>query len=132
MKFYRKLDGAVFGGVLSGISTEYNIGLLFLRIVILLLFFISAGVIGLIYIILWTATPAIDSDITIKEEIVSKLENLTILKNNKKNGFILGGILIIIGLLIFFNFVLPLYIVTNVILPIALVGIGVLFILKNK
>lgn len=128
MKFYRKLDGAVFGGVLSGISTEYNIGLLFLRIVILLLFFISAGVIGLIYIILWTATPAIDSDITIKEEIVSKLENLTILKNNKKNGFILGGILIIIGLLIFFNFVLPLYIVTNVILPIALVGIGVLFI----
>ena len=41
MKFYRKLDGAVFGGVLSGISAEYNIDLLLLRIVTLLLFFIS-------------------------------------------------------------------------------------------
>ena len=42
MKFYRKLDGAVFGGILSGISAEYNIDLLLLRIVTLLLFFISA------------------------------------------------------------------------------------------
>ena len=132
MKFYRKLDGAVFGGVLSGVSAEYNIDLLLLRIVTLLLFFISAGLIGLIYIILWTVLPAVDSDTTIKEEIVNKLESLTILKDNKKNGLILGGILIVIGLLIFLNFVLPLDIIIKVILPVILVGIGILFILKNK
>lgn len=132
MKFYRKLDKSVFGGVLSGISEEYNIDLLLLRAVTLLLFFISAGLIGLIYIILWTVLPAIDSNTTIKEEILNKLENLELLKDNKRNGLFIGGILVIIGVLIFLNYILPIDIITKVLLPIALVGIGVFFIFKNR
>lgn len=132
MKFYRKLDNGVFGGVISGLSEELKIDLTLLRAIALLLFFISAGVVGLIYIILWVVLPAADSDTGIKEEVVNKVNSIDLFKDNKKSYLILGGIFILIGVLILFNFVFPMKIITNLLIPAAIIGIGVYFILKYK
>ena len=78
MKFYRKLENSVFGGVLSGLSQELNFDLFLLRLITLFLFFISAGLIGIIYLVLWIVLPAVDSKTTIKEELLDKF------KKNKK------------------------------------------------
>lgn len=101
MKLYRKLDNAVIGGVLSGISDEYGIDLRLLRIITLLLLFISVGIVGLVYIVLWAVLPAKDSDSNIKDEVQDIVRGINIKKGNKQSILIIGILLIVVGLLLF-------------------------------
>lgn len=132
MKLYRKLDNAVIGGVLSGISDEYGIDLRLLRIITLLLLFISVGIVGLVYIVLWAVLPAKDSDSNIKDEVQDIVRGINIKKGNKQSILIIGILLIVVGLLLFFNYIIPIDVVLKIVIPIALIGVGIYFIVKSN
>ena len=133
MKFYRKTQGAVLGGVCLGISEELNIDPMIIRLIAIAALIMSSGIVGLIYIILWAVLPAVDSNTNIKEEVMDKLEKHSYLKDKIKNPNAIGIILVVIGLLIFIDVLLPLDLIMKFIFPLALVGVGVyLLVINNK
>ena len=57
-KLYRNIDGAVFGGVLSGMAHFFGINPLWTRLIFIVLLFLTAFMpMALIYIILWVVVP---------------------------------------------------------------------------
>ncbi|OGL21556.1 hypothetical protein A2707_05985 [Candidatus Saccharibacteria bacterium RIFCSPHIGHO2_01_FULL_45_15] len=57
-KLYRNIDGAVFGGVLSGVAYFFNINPLWTRLIFIILLFVTAFMpMALIYVILWVVIP---------------------------------------------------------------------------
>ena len=132
MKFYRITQGAVIGGVCMGISRELKIDPLIVRLAALILFFISAGLVGFIYLLLWTVLPAEDSNSTIKEELMEKLDSIEILKGRIQNPLLIGILLIVAGVVLFLNYILPVDLILSVLIPLALVGFGAYIIFKNK
>lgn len=133
MKFYRKVQGAVLGGVCLGISEELSIDPMIIRLIAITALIISSGLVGLIYIILWAILPAVDTKTNIKDEVMDKLEKHSYLKDKIKNPNIIGIILVVIGLLIFIDVLLPLDLIIKFIFPLALVGVGIyLLFINNK
>lgn len=57
MRFYRKRQGAVIGGVCNGLAEAANMDVLMVRMITLILFFVSAGTVALIYCVLWIVLP---------------------------------------------------------------------------
>lgn len=133
MKFYRKIQGSVLGGVCNGISEELKIDTMLVRLVAILASIISGGFVGLIYIILWAVLPATDSNSNIKDEVMDKINQYSFLKDKIKNPNVLGIVLVSIGLLILIDIILPLDLIMKFFLPLALVGVGIyLLIVNNK
>lgn len=133
MKFYRKIQGSVLGGVCNGISDELKIDTMLVRLVAILALVISGGFVGLIYIILWAVIPAIDSNSNIKDEVMDKVNQYSFLKDKIKNPNLLGIVLLVLGLLILIDIILPLDLIMKFLLPLALVGVGIyLLIVNNK
>lgn len=56
-RYYRDLDGAVLGGVLSGVSTYFGFNPLWARLVFIIALIMSWGAAILVYIVLWIAVP---------------------------------------------------------------------------
>jgi len=56
-KFYRNLDSAVLGGVLSGIASYFQINALWVRLGFIALMFVSFGIVTLLYVVLWVIVP---------------------------------------------------------------------------
>lgn len=56
-RYYRDLDGAVLGGVLSGVGTYFGFNPLWARLGFIVLVMISWGAALLLYIVLWIAVP---------------------------------------------------------------------------
>jgi phage shock protein PspC (stress-responsive transcriptional regulator) len=56
-KLYRNIDEAILGGVLSGISSYFSINALWVRLIFVVLFMISAGTVSLAYLLLWIIMP---------------------------------------------------------------------------
>lgn len=56
-RLYRSLDDAVLGGVLSGISAYFKIDPLWLRLVFIVLLFVSFGTVLIVYLVLWIVIP---------------------------------------------------------------------------
>ncbi len=133
MKFYRKIQGSVLGGVCIGLSEELKIDTMLFRLISILALIISGGFIGIIYIILWAVLPAVDSNSNIKDEVMDKINKYSFLKDKVKNPTVLGIILVVFGLLIFIDLILPLDLIMRFIIPVALVGAGLyLLIVNNK
>lgn len=133
MKFYRKIQGSVLGGVCNGISEELKIDTMLVRLVAILASIISGGFVGLIYIILWVVLPATDSNSNIKDEVMDKVNQYSFLKDKIKNPNVLGIVLVSFGLLILIDIILPLDLIMKFFLPLALVGVGIyLLIVNNK
>ena len=133
MKFYRKIQGSVLGGVCNGICEEMKIDTMLFRLVALLALIVSSGFIGILYIILWAVLPAIDSNSNIKDEITDKIKKYSFLKDKVKNPNVLGIILLALGLLILIDIILPLDLILRFIIPLALVAGGLyLLIVNNK
>lgn len=133
MKFYRKIQGSVLGGVCNGISEELKIDTMLVRLVAILALIISGGFVGLIYIILWAVLPATDSNSNIKDEVMDKVNQYSFLKEKVKNPNVLGIVLVVLGLLILIDIILPLDLIMKFFLPLALVGVGIyLLIVNNK
>ena len=133
MKFYRKIQGSVIGGVCNGICEEMKIDTMLFRLVAILALIVSSGFIGILYIILWAVLPAIDSNSNIKDEITDKIKKYSFLKDKVKNPNVLGIILLALGLLILIDIILPLDLILRFIIPLALVAGGLyLLIVNNK
>lgn len=56
-RYYRDIDDAIVGGVLSGIARYLNTDPLWTRLVFLILLFISFGSAIVVYVIVWAITP---------------------------------------------------------------------------
>ena len=54
---YRNLDTAVLGGVLGGIASYLRVDAVWIRLAFVVLFFISAGMVALIYAVAWLIIP---------------------------------------------------------------------------
>lgn len=133
MKFYRKIQGSVLGGVCVGISEELKIDTMLFRLIAILASIVSGGFIGLVYIILWAVLPAIDSNSNIKDEVMDKVNKYSFLKDKIKNPTVLGIVLVVFGLLILIDILLPMDLIMKFIIPLALVGAGLyLLIVNNK
>lgn len=133
MKFYRKIQGSVIGGVCNGICEEMKIDTMLFRLVAILALIVSSGFIGILYIILWAVLPTIDSNSNIKDEITDKIKKYSFLKDKVKNPNVLGIILLALGLLILIDIILPLDLILKFFLPLALVAGGIyLLVVNNK
>jgi len=132
MKFYRKTEGAVIGGVCNGLAQELKMEVLVIRMIILILFFMSAGTVGLLYVILWAVLPAEDSNSTIKEEILEKTGKLEQMKDRIQNPLVVGAVLIVIGGLLFLNSIVPMDFMGKVLFPIVLVAAGIYLVIRSK
>lgn len=133
MKFYRKIQGSVLGGVCNGISEELKIDTMLIRLVAILALIISGGFVGLVYVLLWAVLPAIDSNSNIKDEVMDKINQYSFLKDKIKNPNVLGIVLVSLGLLILIDIILPLDLIMKFFLPLALVGLGIyLLVVNNK
>lgn len=132
MKFYRKIQGSVLGGVCIGISEELKIDTMLFRLIAILASIVSGGFVGLIYLILWAVLPAVDSNSNIKDEVMDKLNKYSFLKDKVKNPNVLGILLLVIGLLILADILLPIKLIMRFIIPIALVVAGVYLLTVNN
>ena len=56
-KLYRNLESAILGGVLSGISSYLRVNVLWVRLTFIFAFFLSAGLVSLLYIVAWLIIP---------------------------------------------------------------------------
>ncbi|MGQ8337433.1 PspC domain-containing protein [Sunxiuqinia sp. A32] len=56
-RMYRDPEHRVLGGVCSGMGAYFNIDPVILRIIFIILFFVSGGIVFFIYILLWIAVP---------------------------------------------------------------------------
>lgn len=57
-RFYRSLDDAVLGGVLSGLAAFLKINPLWVRLGFIIVLFVSFGFAAFVYLLLWIITPA--------------------------------------------------------------------------
>jgi len=56
-RLYRDIDNRIFGGVCAGIAAYFNVDSLLVRIIAVILIFLTSGVMIPVYIILWMALP---------------------------------------------------------------------------
>ncbi len=132
MKFYRKIQGSVLGGVCIGISEEFKIDTMLFRLIAILALIISGGFVGIIYIVLWAVLPAVDSNTNIKDEVMDKVNKYSFLKDKVKNPNILGIVLVVVGLLILIDMILPIDLIMKFLIPAALVGGGIFLLIVNN
>lgn len=132
MGLYRKREGAVLGGVCIGIADKYDIDPLLIRIAALILLFLTGGLVGALYLILWAVLPASDSDTTIKEELVDKVQDINVGSSNISKPLLLGGICIALGIFALFAFIFPFDIFYKIFIPLAFIGIGIYFLITYK
>ena len=132
MGLYRKREGAVIGGVCIGIADKYGIDPLLIRIAALILLFFTGGLVGAIYLILWAVLPASDSDSTIKEELIDKVQELNLSTNSISKPLFLGGLFIVLGLFALFAFIFPFDIIYKIFISLIFIGIGIYFLVINR
>lgn len=56
-KLFRNTDNAIFGGVLSGIAIFLGLDVIWVRLIFILVSFVSFGAALLVYVVLWIAVP---------------------------------------------------------------------------
>lgn len=81
-KFYRNIDDAVLGGVLSGLAAYVGVNALWVRLLFVVLLFVSFGFAALVYILLWIITPAAKS---VTDKLFMKGEPVTLGSIRKYN-----------------------------------------------
>ena len=80
-RLYRDIENKVFGGVCGGIAAYFSIDPIIVRIIFVIMPFLSLGVAIPIYIVLWIAIPAA---ITMSQKLEMKGENITVSNIEKK------------------------------------------------
>ena len=85
-RLYRDPDNRVLGGVCSGMASYFNIDPVIVRLIFVVMLFISWGVVGLIYIVLWALLPPA---YTTAEKLEMRGENFSIsdIEKNVRNEF---------------------------------------------
>lgn len=74
-KYYRDIDNAVLGGVLSGLAAYLNVNALWVRLLFVVLVFVSFGFAVFVYALLWIITPPAK---TVTDKLLMKGEPVTL------------------------------------------------------
>ena len=80
-RLYRDIENKIFGGVCGGIAAYFNIDPIIVRIIFVIMPFLSLGVAIPIYLVLWIAIPAA---ITMSQKLEMRGENITVSNIEKK------------------------------------------------
>ena len=137
-KLYRNEDEAIFAGVCSGLAEYFDLDVTLVRVIFVILF-IGGGSGLLIYIILWIVTPSEKNS----ETVISSKENIKNLadevnkkaktmakeikkevKTSNRRGSLLGIVLIVAGILILLEKILPMEIRWDYVWPGILIFVG--------
>lgn len=81
-KFYRNIDDAVLGGVLSGLAAYLGVNAVWVRLLFVVLLFVSFGFAAFVYALLWIITPAAK---TVSDKLLMKGEPITLGSIRKYN-----------------------------------------------
>jgi len=135
-KLYRNLNGKIIAGVSTGLAEYFDIDPVIIR-ALFIITTIAYGIGVIAYIILWIIVPAkkieeVDFDNNLDDNNNMESENLNLKENGSKNDrkLIGGVILIIIGVLLFLNQIIPGFDIEYII-PIVLIIIGILILSKQ-
>ena len=124
MKLYRKLDGSIIGGVCNGIAEAAHLEVILVRIIAGVLLFFSAGIVGVVYLIMWAVVPAEDGNTTIKEEAKARVDEVKDGTGKYSRNQVIGALLIVGGALAFLSFLFPFNLLYRIFLPIALLKLS--------
>ena len=137
-RLYRITQNQKLGGVAQGLAEYFNTDVTLIRAIFILLFFTPFPSI-LTYIILWIVLPVKDPYVftgpSSTETINSEPSNYTTMSSRNQNNNLVGGaVLIIIGIICSFQvfFDINLWKLTWKMWPLALVGLGVWILLKDR
>lgn len=136
-KLYRNEDEAILAGVCIGLADYFDIDVTLMRVIFVLLF-IGGGSGLLIYIILWIVTPKKNGETILESKenvkgLVSDLGKKTKtmakeikkeVKTSNRRGSLLGIVLIVAGILILLEKILPMEIRWDYVWPGVLIFVG--------
>ncbi len=138
-KLYRNEDEAILAGVCSGLADYFDLDVTLVRVIFVLLV-IGGGSGLLIYIILWIVTPLRKNGETIinnkddiknfAEEVGKKTKNIAkeikkdVKTSSRKSGGVLGIILMVFGVMILLEKIIPIEIRWDYIWPGILIFVG--------
>jgi phage shock protein PspC (stress-responsive transcriptional regulator) len=135
-KLYRNLNGKIIAGVSTGLAEYFDIDPVIIR-ALFIITTIAYGIGVIAYIVLWIIVPAkkieeVDFDNNLDDTFNMESENFNYKENDSKNDrkLIGGVILIIIGVLLFLNQIIPGFDIEYII-PIVLIIIGILILSKQ-
>lgn len=129
-----KNNDSIFGGVLLGLANQLKVDVILVRVIFVFLCLSNPIAFGIIYLALWALLPTqntfLMSPINTNENFKTKD-----MKNQARSGNIAGGlVLIILGAIFSFRtfFDINLFSYIQNMWPLALIGIGVWIIVKEK
>lgn len=136
-KLYRvKSQDTLLGGVTQGLALYFNVDVTLIRVLFVILFFTPAPVF-IAYLILWIVLPEeerfmADTADTTYFSNLNQTEPMSEQKGSKKN-LLFGLLLIIVGVSLSFQnfFDIDIFRYLGKLWPLALVGIGVWFIVRD-
>lgn len=135
-KLYRiKNQDTLLGGVTQGLAIYFNVDVTLIRVLFVILFFTPAPVF-IAYLILWIVLPEEERYLTDTETTyfsnLNQIEPMSEQKESKKN-LLFGLLLIIVGVSLSFQnfFDIDIFRYLGKLWPLALVGIGVWFIVRD-
>jgi len=135
-KLYRNLNGKMIAGVSTGLAEYFDIDPVIIR-ALFIITTIAYGIGVIAYIVLWIIVPAkkieeVDFDNNLDDTFNMESENFNYKEHDSKNDrkLIGGVILIIIGVLLFLNQIIPGFDIKYII-PIVLIIIGILILSKQ-
>lgn len=135
-RLYRiKSQDTILGGVTQGLAAYFNVDVTLIRVLFVILFFTPAPVF-IAYLILWIVLPeeelkAAESDTPYFSNL-NQTEQMSEQKGSKKN-LLFGLLLIVVGVSLSFQnfFDIDIFNYLGKLWPLALVGIGVWFIVRD-
>lgn len=114
-KLYRSRKWRVFGGVAGGLAEYFGLDPILMRVLfVIITLFNGIGI--LLYIILWIIIPEVPFEIAYqikpedqipKEGLNENFQSPAEIKTNGKGRIVVGAVLIIIGILFFFERLIP-------------------------
>jgi len=142
-KLYRNEDGALIAGVCGGLADYFDIDATLVRVIFVILL-IGGGSGFLIYLVLWLITPVKGEEETdFKEEAGELLEKTAKktkamakeikkeIKSQKRSGGFLGIVLMMLGVLILLEKIIPIFIRWDYVWPIMLVAFGAYLVFRD-
>lgn len=142
-KLYRNEDGALIAGVCGGLADYFEIDVTLVRVIFVLLL-IGGGSGFLIYLVLWLITPLKgEKETEFKEEAGELLEKTAKktksmakeikkeIKTQKRSGGFLGIILMMLGILILLEKIIPVFIRWDYVWPIVLIAFGAYLVFRE-
>lgn len=142
-KLYRNEDGALIAGICGGLADYFDVDVTLIRVIFVLLL-IGGGSGFLIYLVLWLITPVKGEEETDFKEEAGELVEKTVkktktmakeikkeIKFQKRSGGFLGIVLMMLGVLILLEKIIPIFIRWDYVWPIVLITFGAYLVFRD-